>query len=177
MGRVNVPMQGTRKALPIDADVHLITSDGQLHKTYCDEEGLFMLSGLPVGHHVLTAHLVGYVYPEIHVEIGRKGRMLRAYFSIPTHKTPLTLQEPLAVHPISEISYYAKRPSFDITTFLFTPYGIMIAFSLFLVFVLPNLKMDPEEYQRAKQEMGSMGLGGLVGGSAPAVTEGDESSS
>ena len=36
IGRVNVPMQGTRKAQPLDAEVHLITADGHLHKTYCE---------------------------------------------------------------------------------------------------------------------------------------------
>jgi hypothetical protein len=36
VGRVNVPMQGTRKAQPLDAEVHVITADGHLHKTYCE---------------------------------------------------------------------------------------------------------------------------------------------
>jgi hypothetical protein len=114
---------------------------------------------------------LGYLYPDVQVVIGKKGRMLQAYFSIPTHNRPLSLQEPLALHPLSEIAYYSKRPSFDISTFIFTPYGIMIVFSLFLVFVLPNLKVDSEEYQKIKEELGTMGGGS---GSAPAVTDGSE---
>ena len=102
-------MQGTKAAQPYESVIHLITFDGQLHKTYCDEEGLFRLTNLPVGHHMLTAHLLGYKYPDIHVEIGRKGRMLRAYFTMPNHQAPLELKEPLDLHAIAEIAYYAKR--------------------------------------------------------------------
>jgi hypothetical protein len=40
-----------------------------------------------------------------------------------------------------------KRQGFNLWAFLKTPYGMMAAFMLFSIFIMPRLKIDPEEYK------------------------------
>jgi hypothetical protein len=49
----------------VNAVVHLFASDGQHISVYCDNDGSFILRGVPVGSHLLQAHLMGYYFPEV----------------------------------------------------------------------------------------------------------------
>ena len=44
-------------------------------------------------------------------------------------------------------SHPQKRQPFNPIAFLKTPYGMMGAFMLFSIFIMPKLKVDPEEYK------------------------------
>ncbi len=48
---------------------------------------------------------------------------------------------------VSDSSSLQKRKPFDIWSFVKSPYGIMIVFSVFAIVVFPRLKMDPEDYK------------------------------
>lgn len=41
----------------------------------------------------------------------------------------------------------------DVWSFIKSPYGLMIAFMLFGIFVFPMLKVDPEEYREAMAQL------------------------
>lgn len=45
-----------------------------------------------------------------------------------------------------------KRQGFDVVAWLKTPYGLMFAFMVVSLVVMPALKVDPEEYQQMVEE-------------------------
>lgn len=76
------------------------------------------------------------------------------------------LNLPLTLRPAMEAAYYEKRKPFDAWSFIKSPYGIMIVFSLFAIVVFPRLKMDPEDYKEMQDAMkvqGGPGAGGAAG--------------
>ncbi|KAK9826128.1 hypothetical protein WJX81_006922 [Elliptochloris bilobata] len=81
-----------------------------------------------------------------------------SYADNPTRR----LSQPLLIRPLGPADYFEIRKPFDPIAFIKTPYGLMIGFAIFALFVLPKLKVDPEEYQEL---LGS-------GGSAAASTRG-----
>jgi ER membrane protein complex subunit 7 len=48
---------------------------------------------------------------------------------------------PLVLRPAGEMSYFEKRKPVDLWAFIKSPYGLMIAFSLFIIVVMPQLKV------------------------------------
>lgn len=64
---------------------------------------------------------------------GRNGRIAAAF--------TLLFLPCAGSHPLQ------KRKPFDIWSFVKSPYGIMIMFSVFAIVVFPRLKMDPEDYK------------------------------
>jgi hypothetical protein len=47
------------------------------------------------------------------------------------------------------------RKPLDVWGMIKSPYGLMLGFMLFGIFVFPMLKVDPEEYQEAMRELRS----------------------
>lgn len=72
------------------------------------------------------------------------------------------VEYPLRLPPMRGMQYYEVRQGFNIMSWLKTPYGIMLAFAVGSMVLLPMLKVDPEEYRammKAQQEQ-SQGSGG-----------------
>lgn len=55
------------------------------------------------------------------------------------------------------------RKPLDVWSMVKSPYGLMFGFMLFGIFVFPMLKVDPEEYKEAMDQL----RGGLGGGQQP----------
>ncbi|KAK9806592.1 hypothetical protein WJX73_005689 [Symbiochloris irregularis] len=99
----------------------LLTLDGgQQVYAWPQASGRFAFHEVPAGSHLLDILAVGAVYPEV-------------------------LASPLILKPLSKAEYFEKRQPFSLWSLAKSPYGLMIGFGLFAVFVLPKLKMDPEE--------------------------------
>lgn len=50
--------------------------------------------------------------------------------------------------PCATTPHQVRKP-LDVWGFIKSPYGLMICFMLFAIFVFPMLKVDPEEYKEA----------------------------
>ncbi len=48
-----------------NSEVHVYTAEGQHIKAFCDNDGSFVVTGVPKGSHTLQAQLVGFYYPEV----------------------------------------------------------------------------------------------------------------
>jgi hypothetical protein len=62
------------------------------------------------------------------------------------------LPYPLRIPAMSMVQYFEQRQGFNIMAFIKTPYGMMMAFMVFSLVVMPMLKVDPEEYQEMIEE-------------------------
>mmetsp|Transcript_19018 Transcript_19018/g.32539 ORF Transcript_19018/g.32539 Transcript_19018/m.32539 type:complete len:190 (+) Transcript_19018:1-570(+) len=126
--------------------VLLHTADGQLRQTSLDSEGMFTFSNVPSGNSLLQPFHVNYYFPEVRLEVGNKNGLQRASVLAqgPTGTVVHALQLPLLMKPAGELQYFEKRKAVDVLSFVKSPYGLMIVFSLFIIVVLPKMKMEDE---------------------------------
>jgi hypothetical protein len=62
------------------------------------------------------------------------------------------LPYPLRIPVLSMVQYFEQRQGFNALGFLKTPYGMMMAFMVLSLILMPMLKVDPEEYQEMMEE-------------------------
>lgn len=148
-GRVVVSDLPTRAR---EAKVYIQTSTGQTLHAFCDKDGWFTFYHVPPGSHMLNADLVGYIFPEVRVDMSSKNGLIRAAYAFNKQQT---LSSPLVLVPAAVAQYYEKRKPFDVWSFVKSPYGIMICISVFAIFVFPKMKVDPEEYKQLQTELAS----------------------
>ncbi|GFR50425.1 hypothetical protein Agub_g12644 [Astrephomene gubernaculifera] len=141
---------------PSSATVILHTSLGEEIKTFVDSDGSFAFHGVPQGVHLLQPFHVNLLFPEIRLDVNRKGLLTRASLS---HNRNMVLQSPLVIRPAAETQYYEKRKPFDVWSFVKSPYGLMMVISVFAIVVFPRMKMDPEDYKELQEQM-RQGQGG-----------------
>lgn len=144
----------------------LHTSQGEEIRTYPDIDGSFTFYDVPSGAHQLRPFHPNLLFPELRLDVNKKQVLVRASLS---HNRQVALQLPLVVRPAQEAQYYEKRKPFDIWSFVKSPYGIMIMFSVFAIVVFPRLKMDPEDYKEFQEQMRQQG-----GAEAPAQVAGGQ---
>lgn len=126
------------------AVIALHTANGESRRTFVDSDGTFVLHDVPPGTHMLQPFLLALMYPEVRLEVNRKQVLVRASL---THNRQVTLHSPLLLRPAGEAQYYEKRKPIDIWGVAKSPYGLMILFSIFAIFVFPRMKVDAEEYR------------------------------
>lgn len=125
----------------------------------------FTLRGVPApGAHVIAAYSPALVFPEVRLELDAAGAVARASYVF--NGAPLPPAAALAMRPAGAAQYYEARRPLDVVGFVKTPYGLMIAFSVFVMVVMPMMKVDPEEYREAMGQLrgGTGGGGGNSGG-------------
>ncbi|KAL4437231.1 hypothetical protein ABPG75_004370 [Micractinium tetrahymenae] len=146
------------------AEVALQLESGRRLLAFPLPDGAFSFAEVPVGVHTLTADVHGLIYPTVRLDVGtaRKGKVA----AVAADATGMpALPYPLLLRPYSRIEYFEKRQPFSLWAFLKTPYGMMAGFMLFSVFIMPKLKVDPEEYRemmadRERERSGGSGGGG-----------------
>ncbi|CAL5228613.1 g11776 [Coccomyxa viridis] len=106
-------------------------------------DGRFKIPNVPVGSHLLELSALGLLYPELRVDVSADGKVLATLADNELQRLP----EPLIIRPAGRAEYFEKRTPFNVISFIKTPYGLMIMFGIFAVFVLPKMKVDPEEYK------------------------------
>ncbi|KAL6754876.1 hypothetical protein V8C86DRAFT_3027736 [Haematococcus lacustris] len=144
--------------------VKLFTADGQELQSFVQSDGSFEFEQVPPGSHLLQPFHISYFYPEVKVDVSPKAGLVRA--TQLGQPKPMPLPTPLQLRPLGELQYYEKRKPVDVWSIVKSPYGLMIVFSLFFIFVMPMLKVDPEEMKEAQAAMR-----GVLGGSSSATEQ------
>lgn len=139
----------------------ILSTDGMLQKyAWPQPDGKFAIHNVPAGSHLLDIAAIGLTYPQLRLDVSAQGggRVLATLADNDLQRLP----DPLIIRPVAVAEYFERQVPFNVIGFLKTPYGLMIIFALLAVFVLPQLKVDPEEYQEMMRQN--------AGTSAPAVT-------
>ncbi|GBG00317.1 hypothetical protein Rsub_13025 [Raphidocelis subcapitata] len=139
-------------------EVVLTTSGGEQVRTFAARDGAFALAGVPAGRHVVSAYNSRFVFPEVHVDVTASGVQAAA---LVFNGAPIPAS-PLVIRPAGVAQYYEARKAVDVVGFIKTPYGLMIAFSVFAMVVMPMMKVDPEEYREAMSSLRGGDGGGAV---------------
>ncbi|PSC68596.1 sister chromatid cohesion DCC1 [Micractinium conductrix] len=146
-GRVIVPDAFSLAA----AEVVLALEGGGQRLAFPLADGSFSFAEVPLGVHTLTVELRELMFPGVRLDVGaaRKGKVTAALFELPGAPE---ISHPLLLQPMARMEYFEQRQGFNVMGFIKTPYGIMAGFMLFSMFIMPKLKVDPEEYKEMMEE-------------------------
>jgi hypothetical protein len=160
-------------------EVTLTSRDGRrAARTFADRDGWFAFADVPLppassssssssspsssADYLLSVAHPDYLYPDVAIQVSSKGLVTRAMFA--QNRAPIPAQPYLVVPPISALVFYEQRKPLDVVGMIKSPYGLMVVFMLFSIFVMPMLKVDPEEYREAMDALAGRGGGGGEGG-------------
>lgn len=157
------------------ASISVVVMDrkGNSKRAYCLPDGAFTVHGLEEGEYILEVAVIGWTFPPYNVKVSSQ-------YHDGVRVTPLDSRVPLEpvviLAPLSEAQYFAKRKPIDIRSYLFSPYGLMMVFGLFIILVAPNMKVDPEEMAKMQEEMKDSPLSFMFGAQPQQVTSGTSGS-
>lgn len=145
-------LEGAKSHLALSR-VMLHAEDGREFVAFPKRDGSFVLHDVPPGTHVLGVDCMSLIFPQLRVDVnGRRGGAVTAAYadnpalSLDTH--------PLIIKPLAPAQYFDVRKPFSVLQFLKSPMGMMMAFMVFAVLVMPYLKVDPQEYQELMNSVG-----------------------
>mmetsp|Transcript_12099 Transcript_12099/g.36291 ORF Transcript_12099/g.36291 Transcript_12099/m.36291 type:complete len:215 (-) Transcript_12099:1300-1944(-) len=145
-GRLLFPV-GMLQPAPSTIQVLLLLEDGSRRQTFATSNSSFAFQRVPEGRHTLEPSCVGYMFPSLRVDVLPGGDIRTAYAEFPEQALP----PPLLIRA-AQIDYFDKVVPFNLMGFLKSPMGMLAAFMLFAVVVMPMLKVDPEEMEEYKKE-------------------------
>ncbi|KAK9829293.1 hypothetical protein WJX72_004990 [[Myrmecia] bisecta] len=125
---------------PAKMKLLLAVDGGQPRAGFPKADGTFVFHDVPPGTHLLDVSVIGLVYPQIRIEAAPSGQVIGTYAEDPLR----VVAYPLTIMPTMRAQYFDEQPPFNLMSLLKSPYGLMAAFMLFGIFVLPKMKMDPE---------------------------------
>lgn len=131
-------------------ELQLTNAAGEQMRTFADSNGWFTLHDVAPGTYVLTTINPMFIYPELQLDVTAKAGLARAAYLV--NKQQMMVQ-PFIIRPVALAQYYELRKPLDLWSFIKSPYGMMIGFMLFGIFVFPMLKVDPEEYKEAMAQL------------------------
>ncbi|WIA08733.1 hypothetical protein OEZ85_008157 [Tetradesmus obliquus] len=131
-------------------EMQLTNAAGEQMRTFADSHGWFTLHDVAPGTYVLTTINPMFIYPELQLDVTAKAGLARAAYLV--NKQQMMVQ-PFIIRPVALAQYYELRKPLDLWSFIKSPYGMMIGFMLFGIFVFPMLKVDPEEYKEAMAQL------------------------
>ncbi|KAG6519284.1 hypothetical protein ZIOFF_022777 [Zingiber officinale] len=111
---------------------------------------------VPAGTHLIEVAALGYFFSPVRVDISaRNPGNIHAALT----ENRRVLNE-LILEPLREEHYYEIREPFSIWSVVKSPMGLMLGFTLLVIFVMPKLmdSIDPEEMKRAQEEMRAQGI-------------------
>eukprot|EP01024_Parvocaulis_polyphysoides_P058671 TRINITY_DN6319_c1_g2_i4.p2 TRINITY_DN6319_c1_g2~~TRINITY_DN6319_c1_g2_i4.p2 ORF type:complete len:202 (-),score=25.72 TRINITY_DN6319_c1_g2_i4:100-705(-) len=158
-GTVSLPDYAYESA---DVRVVLSLNGGGLQEPYLRSARRFLLTGVPPGTHLLDVFAMGWGFPQLRVQVSERGSV-KVSLSTDWNKVLLYVTSSfdegiptgMRIKPILEMKYFQEKPPFNIRGFLFSPTGIFILIAAVGVFVLPRMKVDPEEYKKMQEELQS----------------------
>ncbi|KAG7670957.1 hypothetical protein Ndes2526B_g01278 [Nannochloris sp. 'desiccata'] len=135
--------------LPADVVVALRGIDGNRVTTFARPDGTFNFHTVADGIYYVEVEALGYQFLSMKVVV--KGTDIQIS-SPDVPNAGKDLPYPLRIPVLSMVQYFEQRQGFNVMSFIKTPYGMMIAFMVFSLLIMPMLKVDPEEYQEMMEE-------------------------
>lgn len=111
-------------------------------KTYTDKKGYFFFQDISEGSYKLTISSVDFIFPTYSIDVS-STEGLQAYEIDTEHRLKSSTSLPLRIAPKGEFKYFEVKQPFDVNSFLRSPYGIMIAITVGLLFCMKSMpKME-----------------------------------
>ncbi|EFJ08694.1 hypothetical protein SELMODRAFT_131306, partial [Selaginella moellendorffii] len=133
------------------ASVKLLLNGGE-KITFPLKNGYFAFQGIPAGTHLIEVSAPGFFFSPLRVDVSAR---LHGQVRASLVETGRVLSGNLVLEPMRQEQYFEKREPFSVLGLLKSPMGLMVAFMLIAVVVLPKLmdNIDPEEMKKIQEEM------------------------
>ncbi|KAL3161612.1 hypothetical protein ABBQ32_010470 [Trebouxia sp. C0010 RCD-2024] len=152
-GRLRLPVFADQNVKVSKIKLVLSLNGGYELQAFPTVDGSFLFPEVPAGTHMLDVISVDLLFPQVRLDVdGGTGNVAAAYANNPMQGLP----SPLIIRPLARAEYFERRPPFNLASIVMSPYGLMIGFMVFALFIMPMLKVDPEEYKElmgTKQEV------------------------
>eukprot|EP00270_Netrium_digitus_P006441 TRINITY_DN1892_c0_g1_i1.p1 TRINITY_DN1892_c0_g1~~TRINITY_DN1892_c0_g1_i1.p1 ORF type:complete len:206 (-),score=71.28 TRINITY_DN1892_c0_g1_i1:304-921(-) len=127
--------------------------DGGERVAFPRTDGRFSLHGVSAGTHLLEVAAIGVFFPPVRLDVSARlnGQVRAAMAEDPSTLLP----DPLVLIPARTEEYYEKREPLSVLSILKSPMGLMVAFMVVAMVILPRLmdSIDPEEMKKMQEEM------------------------
>eukprot|EP00245_Coleochaete_scutata_P007151 TRINITY_DN22253_c0_g1_i1.p1 TRINITY_DN22253_c0_g1~~TRINITY_DN22253_c0_g1_i1.p1 ORF type:complete len:217 (-),score=47.37 TRINITY_DN22253_c0_g1_i1:399-1001(-) len=127
-----------------------IVLNGGERITYTRQDGSFAFHNVPPGVHLLEAVTLGYYFAPLRVAVNARSGQVRASYAEDQRRV---LRESMVLEPEAPEEYFEKKEPFSLMGFVKSPFGLMLCFMTFVLIVLPQLKIDPEEMEKMQEEL------------------------
>jgi hypothetical protein len=130
----------------------LLLGNGEQLTEFVRLDGTFTFRDVQEGLHVLEVFHVGFMFPQIRLEISgaELDQNVRAsYIGLGNQMLPY----PLVIQPMGKVNYFEPRQKFSLRSFIFQPQIMMMLFMIGGLVLLPKMAIDPEQMQELKKEM------------------------
>ncbi|TMW69341.1 hypothetical protein Poli38472_001497 [Pythium oligandrum] len=157
-----------------------ILLNGGEQVTYARADGAFVFRDITPGRYVIDIPAEDRLFSQYKVDIAEDGVVRAIEYQYPG--APKARAEyPLAVEPVAEFEYFEEREKFSILQLIMNPSFLTIIVPVGLLYLLPKLSeamMDPEEFKKAQEEMGTQDpsalLQGMFGGGQQTADDSDD---
>ncbi|KAH8356967.1 hypothetical protein KR200_009315, partial [Drosophila serrata] len=124
-------------------DISLSINSGQF-KGFVRSNGLFTISGLPNGSHVLEVHHPDIYFQPVRVEITGKGKIRARSVSYSQPSMLRQLPYPLRLQPLFRRNYFYVREQWHLIDVLLSPLVLSMLVPMLCIIILPMVINDPE---------------------------------
>ncbi|OMJ73166.1 hypothetical protein SteCoe_28203 [Stentor coeruleus] len=152
-GEVYAPKNPSEKKTwnPLSIKVHL----NGYKTTYLDTSNSFIFHNVPDGIYVLEVLDPKYSYKTIVLEVLGENVVARDSNIFKGER----IAYPLRIQTDKKHVYFEEREAFSIMSILMNPMLLMTGFMLAVAFLMPKMKMDPEQMQEMKEMQKQMNSG------------------
>ncbi|VVB10721.1 unnamed protein product [Arabis nemorensis] len=157
-GRVRIPASTAIGHAAKFSNIKVVLNGGQ-YITFLRPDGYFTFHKVPAGTHLIEVYALGYFFSPVRVDVSARHRgKVQATLT----ETRRSLTE-LVLEPLRAEQYYEMREPFNVMSIVKSPMGLMVGFMVLVMFVMPKMmeNIDPEEMNRAREEMSSQGVPSL----------------
>ncbi|KAH8244692.1 hypothetical protein KR032_010387, partial [Drosophila birchii] len=134
-------------------DITLSINSGQF-KGFVRLDGLFTVSGVPNGSHILEVQHPDIYFQPVKVEITGKGKIRARKVSYTQPSMIQQMPYPLRLQPLSRRNYFYFREQWRLIDILLSPLVLSMLVPMLCMLILPLIISDPE----AKKELDNIQL-------------------
>ncbi|OQR97064.1 hypothetical protein ACHHYP_20634 [Achlya hypogyna] len=153
-GRVFLP--ATAEAVETLSPFQVVL-DGGVRTTLSKADGHFAFYDVAPGRYTIDVFSPVYMFSQFKVDIAADEQIRVLEFKFPgTGKLPVG--HPLRVEAHAKIQYFQPREKLSLLDLVRNPSFLALIVPIFMVWLLPKISegmMDPEEFKKAQEEMGS----------------------
>ncbi|RLN95386.1 hypothetical protein BBJ28_00014045 [Nothophytophthora sp. Chile5] len=165
----------TEKVAPLKVQLN-----GGEQTTFVRSDGSFLFRDVAPGRYVVDIPSQEFLFSQYKLDVAEDGAVRALEYKYPG-APKARADYPLAAEAVKQLNYFEQREKFNLLALIMSPSFLTVVVPIGLLYVLPKLSegmMDPEEFKKAQEEMGSQDpsslLSGMLGGGQSKEEDSDD---
>ncbi|TYZ63122.1 hypothetical protein PybrP1_008205 [[Pythium] brassicae (nom. inval.)] len=134
--------------------------------TYARADGSFVFRNVASGRYVVDIPSELFLFSQYKLDVAPDGVIRALEYKYPGAGKQRA-EYPLVAEAVTELNYFEQREKFNLLGLIMSPSFLTIVVPIGLLYVLPKLSegmMDPEEFKKAQEEIGTQDPASLISG-------------